>query len=129
MLATILSFVTGFFPTINGITAAISNEKIALINAKTAEESTHANERILQFQAQRDLMIAEQGKPITWDGVLRTFITIGPAAFLFKVFMWDKVLGAWTHGSTDPLDPNLWLVVQVVLGFYFVSSMPFFRKK
>jgi len=68
-------------------------------------------------------MIAEAGRP--WNGLLRAFIAIGPAAFVFKVFMWDKVLGSWTHGSTDALDANLWLVVQTVLGFYFLSEISY----
>jgi hypothetical protein len=39
-----------------------------------------------------------------------------------KVLVWDKALGQWTGGRTDALDPNLWQVVMVVLGFYFLSE-------
>ena len=34
--------------------------------------------------------------------------------------IWDKVLGGLTGGTTDPLSPELWRVVMVVIGFYFL---------
>ena len=128
-LSTVFGFLTGLFPTINGITNAISNEKIAGIKAATEEEKVHSAERVSTLQVRRDVLIAESTRTWTLNGLLRVFIAIGPAAYVFKVFLWDKVLGTWTHGSTDPLDPNLWLVVQVVLGFYFLSELSFFRRR
>jgi hypothetical protein len=112
--------ISGLFGTINGITNAISNEKIALITAKTQEEQIAANERIDQLRQQRDVLIADASHG-SWDIWVRTLIAIGPAVYIAKIFLWDKVLGSLTHGSTDPLDPNLWNVVMVVLGFYFLS--------
>ncbi len=128
MLGMILSFVTGLFPTINGITAAISNEKIAGINAKTDEERIHSQERVSALQARRDVLIVEAGRPWTLNGLIRGLIALGPTVILLKIFIWDKALG-W--GSTDALDPNLWFVVQTVLGFYFLSEISFniFRKR
>ncbi len=32
----------------------------------------------------------------------------------------DKALGQWTQGRTDALSPELWQVVMVVVGFYFL---------
>ncbi len=111
----------GLFGTINSITAAISNEKIALITATTQQEQIAANERINALQQRRDVLIADaaHGSLDIW---IRSIIAIGPALYLFKIFVIDKVFGFIFHTTTDTLDPNLWNVVMVVLGFYFLSE-------
>jgi hypothetical protein len=121
ILTALPSLISGLFGSINGITNAISNEKIALITAKTQEEQIAANERVATLQQQRDVLIADSAHS-NLDLYIRSFIAIGPGAYILKIFLWDKVLGSWTNGSTDPLDTNLWQVVMVVLGFYFLSA-------
>lgn len=121
MILAIPGLLSGLFGTINGITNAIANEKIAQLTATTQEAQIASNERISQLQQQRDVLIADAAHG-SWDIWLRTIMAIGPALYIAKIFLWDKVLGPVTHGSTDPLDPNLWQVVFVVLGFYFLSS-------
>jgi hypothetical protein len=122
-----LSFLLGLLPsaltTISGITNAISNEKIAALNATTQQEQVAATERVATLQAQRDLLIAQSNKSILPTLIAFSF-AIGPMIYLNKIFIWDKVL---QMGSTDPLDPHLWQVVMVILGFYFLHS--FFTNK
>jgi hypothetical protein len=120
-LTFIPSLLKGLFTTVNGITAAISNERIALIQAESDEDKAVIQANIAALQNRRDVMIAEAGYSHLnlW---IRSLIAIGPTIYLLKIFIWDKVLASWTHGSTDPLDPNLWNVVMVVLGFYFLSE-------
>lgn len=119
MLQLLLGLIPGALSTINGITGAISNEKIALINAKTAQEQIEIGERIAALQSRRDLMIAESAHS-NINAYIRAGIAIGPMTFLLKVFLWDKVLGALTAGRTDALDANLWNVIMAVVGFYFL---------
>ena len=38
---------------------------------------------------------------------------------LWKLLVFDKALGQWTNGSTDPLSPEIWSVVQTVIYAYF----------
>jgi hypothetical protein len=121
LLTALPSLISGLFGSINGITNAISNEKIAAITAKTQEEQIAANERVATLQQQRDVLIADSAHS-NLDLYIRSFIAIGPACYILKIFLWDKVLGAWTNGSTDPIDGNLWQVVMVILGFYFLSA-------
>jgi hypothetical protein len=123
MLAAILSLpglLSGLFGTINGITNAIANEKIAALTATTQQEQIAANERVATLQQRRDVLIADAAHG-SWDIWIRTLIAIGPAIYLFKIFVIDKTFGFLFHTDTDPLDPNLWQVVMVVLGFYFLS--------
>jgi hypothetical protein len=112
---------SGLFGTLNGITKAISDEKLAQIKATTQEEQIAANERVATLQQRRDVLIADaaHGSIDIW---IRSLIAIGPAIYLFKIFVIDKCFGFIFHTRTDPLDANLWNVVMVVLGFYFLSE-------
>lgn len=126
--------ISGFFGTINSITSAIANEKLAQIGATTERERIASGERISQLQQQRDVLIADAAHG-SWDIWVRTIIAAGPASVLLKLFLWDKVVGSLSGCAgeagraaacawfmTDPLDINLWNVIMVVLGFYFLSA-------
>jgi hypothetical protein len=131
LLAAIPSLLSGLFGTVNSITNAISNERIAGINAKTEEEKVASGERVKTLEARRDLMIAEAGTS-RLNIYVRSCAAAGPVVFLLKVFIWDKVIGSFAGCSgrvdpgtcksfvTDALDPNLWGVITAVLGFYFL---------
>jgi hypothetical protein len=101
---------------INGLTEARKAEA----NAKTDQERIHAQERIKALEAKRDVLVAEAND--VSNRRMRMFIAFGPALYLNKIFVWDKVLGPITHGRTDPLDENLWWVISAVIGFYFLAE-------
>ncbi len=92
MWSMLLGLIPGAFSTINGITNAIANERLALISAKTDQDRIESQERINSLQAKRDLMIAESHSP--WNGLMRFILALGPAAILLKFFAWDKVIGS-----------------------------------
>lgn len=121
VIGSIPSLVTGLFGTLNGITNAIANEKLATIAATTEQERIASQERVNTLEQRRDVLIADAAHG-SWDIWIRSLIAIGPALYLFKIFVIDKVFGFIFQTSTDPLDPNLWNVVMVVLGFYFLSE-------
>lgn len=118
MLTYILGLIPGLFTTVNGITNAISNEKIALINAKTDQERIASQERINTLEAKRDVLISDS-KHSGIDSYLRAFLTIPPGFYTGKIFLWDKALGL---GSTDPVTTEQWAIVGVVYGFFFLYS-------
>lgn len=115
----LLSLLPGLFTTVNGITSAISNERLKLISAKTDQERIQSQERITSLQAKRDVLVAESGRS-NINAIIRGSIGGSVAFLLAKLYVWDKALGSWTHGSTDALDPNLWNVIMATIGFYFV---------
>jgi|SRR6478609_9067899 len=126
--------ISGAFGTINGITKALADAKIAQINATTAQEKIIADERVSTLQARRDVLIAEAGSGSRLNLFMRTAIAVGPASVILKLFLWDKVIGSLVGCSqapkgtcgiftTDTLDANLWTVITIVLGFYFVSEV------
>lgn len=111
--------ITGITDAISTISAKIADAKIAAINAKTQEEKIAAQERTKALESRRDVLVAE-AKESKANIYVRTFIALPIGILLWKIFVYDKALGQWTQGTTDALDANLWNVVTVVLGFYFL---------
>lgn len=108
-----------FFDPIAKITDKIVELQIKKADAKTEQERIAADERSKALEARRDVMVAEGA--LWWiNPAMRFCLALGPAAFLLKVFIWDKVLKL---GTTDALDSNLWQVVIAVIGFYFLYDI------
>ena len=127
-----LSLIPGLFNTINGITLAISNERIRLIDARTEQERIAAQERIHSLEAKRDVLVAESGRS-SLNALMRATIGASVAILIAKLLVWDKVIGslsgcAGQMGSalecatfrTDVLDPNQWYIITAAIGFYFL---------
>ncbi len=134
LLLSVPSLMSGMFGTINGITKALGDAKIAAINAATAEAKIQAEERVSMLQARRDVLIGEANAGSRLNLIIRSLFALGPLSVVLKLYVWDKVIGslagcsqapAGTCGifTTDPLDENGWKVISVVLGFYFVSEI------
>lgn len=121
MWGTILGLIPGAFNTINNITNAIANERLKLIQAKTDQEKLQSQERISTLEMQKQVLLTKSGN---WETRLMMFaFGVGPAFLLTKIYIWDKALGFWTHGTTDKLDDNLWWVITAQVGFYFLASI------
>lgn len=115
MIAAIL----GALNPIEHITKAIVQARIASTTAATDQERIAADERVKTLEQRRAVLVAEAS--VTKANVLvRSFIALPVGILIWKVLVWDKALGQWTGGRTDALDPNLWNVVTMVLGFYFL---------
>lgn len=134
LLTAVPAIITGAFGTINGITSALSNEKITLINAKTQEEQIASQERINSLQARRDVLIAEAGSGSRINLIMRACFALVGLSVVAKLYLWDKVIGSFAGCSqapagtcgifvTDPIDENGWKLIAVIVGFYFVSEL------
>jgi hypothetical protein len=113
-----MMWLLGLVDPISRIVGKIADAKTAQANAETDQERIAAGERVKALEARRDVLVAESGNP--WNARMRLFLAFGPAVYLNKIFIWDKVLAPLTNGFTDPLDDNLWKVVAAVIGFYFL---------
>jgi hypothetical protein len=116
MIAALIRWFTG--GGLKGIVGELGDAYQARLQATTDQDKLVADQRIAQIQARAEVQKAEAGSPI--NAIMRAIIASSVAIFLFKVLVWDKALGQWTGGTTDALDPNLWNVCMVVLGFYFL---------
>ncbi len=112
-----LGLILKFIDPISAITKQISEAFIAKTNAETDQERIKAEIDIAALQGKQAVSIAESITPITQ--IVRLFLTFPAGAFLWKVIIWDKLLG-W--GATDGLSQNLWYYVFMVLSFYFVDN-------
>ncbi len=107
-------------PIINGLLTAQKQK----LDAAGSHEARVAEITQQQFALDRreaeinaSVVIAEQGNWITrW---VRPAFAAPFIIFTWKVVVWDKVLGSWTNGNTDPLDPKMWGVFMAVVIAFF----------
>ncbi len=129
----LISIIPNAFKTVDNITNAIANERIALISAKTNEEKIHAQERIDTLSQRRQVLIAEAGVS-RLNIIMRSTMAFSVTVVLAKLLIWDKVIGslagcsgapAGTCGifTTDPFDDNQWRIILAVVSFYFITEI------
>lgn len=132
MISFLLGLIPGAFNTINGITAAISNERIRKIDAVTDQERIRADERIKSLEAKRSVLVAESGTSRV-NAFMRASLGASVAIVVAKLLVWDKVIGSFSGcagpmGSalecatfrTDVIDVNQWSIITAAIGFYFL---------
>ena len=103
-------------PIINGLLTAqkqkldaVGSHEAVVADLAKREMDVEMQERELQAK----MVIAEQGNIITRS--VRPLMAAPFIIFLWKVVVWDKVLG-W--GTTDALDPKMWGVFMAVVVAY-----------
>jgi hypothetical protein len=72
-------------------------------------------------QAQRDIIIAEQGHWFT--RLPRPVMGLSLAVYFAKSTVWDKVFAHWTHGHTYPLDGYTATLAGIVATGYFLHEI------
>jgi len=116
MWLSIMSFIGG--PVISGLIQAYNLNLQARTQDKTIAADLAAKEiaaQVAEIQADADLKRAEIGHP--WEPEkLAFYVTL---VFYAKVLIWDKVLGSWTGGSTDPLTGSAGVWAGLIMSFYF----------
>lgn len=111
-----LSILIGLIDPISRIAGKIADARAAMADAETDQERLKQEERIKSLEARQAVLVASAANS-KWDAIMRFVLATPVAAFLWKVIIWDKVLG-W--GATDDLSENLWYVTMLVVGFYYV---------
>ncbi len=85
------------------------------IAADLAVRELAVEQRERELAAQ--IVVAEQGH---WYTALpRPLFAFAFVIYVWKVVVWDKVLGFWTHGVTDPLTGDMGQWAMIVLTAYF----------
>ena len=72
-----------------------------------------------EAEVNADVVKAEQGNWLT--RIVRPLFALPFIIFVWKTVVWDKVLGGWTHSTTDNLSPDLWQWGGIVLTAYFAG--------
>lgn len=134
-----LSFLLALISPATQIVLNIADFYELRLKAQTDVEKAYIDKAIQQMNDQRDVILASTNtsltKKIYWT--LLTLGALGPLAYILKVFLWDKTIGAFYGCSgvsgdgdiqchifnTDSLaDPNLWWITVAVFGFLFLTS-------
>lgn len=140
MLALLTSLLSGgTLSLLVGLGSKIADLYIAKNNAASEVEKALIQQQIEQLKAQQSIVLSAQSNPFTRT-VYWTLLAIaasGPVAYITKVFLWDKTIGAFYgcsghSGDLDPNchiyntdvlgDPNLWWIAIAVFGFLFLTT-------
>ena len=113
MIGQILSWLLG--GGVAAITKSIQEIRKAELDAKNTTERIKTEKEIATLEARRLVLVAEAKS--NWNVAFRAFMALPFVLFVWKTVGYDKILG-W--GSTDNLSPELWNLMMVVYGFYFV---------
>ena len=122
MISSILSWLLG--GGVAAITKSIREIRKDELDAKNTTERIKAEKEIATLEARRAVLVAEAKS--NWNVVFRAIMAFPFIAFVYKVVIYDKLLGL---GSTDNLSPDLWNLMMVVYGFYFVYETAALFKK
>ena len=110
MIKLILNFLGG------SVASKLADAYKAKLNAQNDTERLEAEQNISYLEAKRDILLAEQGHWSTrW---IRPFLVAPFGIYLWKLLVWDKTLGL---GTTDDLSIELWQIMLIMVGAYFVG--------
>lgn len=122
-LLKLIPFVGQAFDLAGQITSKIGDLKVAQINAATEQERIKVGEQIAELEAKRAVLVAQASSPYGWiTQTIQGLLGLAVVILMWKLVVWDKALGTWTGGHTDPLGSDIWDFVKIVVGFYFVTT-------
>jgi len=111
-----IAFLLSLINPLKHVTDRIAEVRIAKESTKSNREKLRADITLKQLEARQQVLIAEQQHRLTrW---IRPAIAAPFAIYVWKVVVWDKVLGL---GVTDPLDDRMWWIATTVVGAYFLT--------
>lgn len=113
-----IRFLLGLINPLGAIADKIATAYVQKTNAQTERERIAADERIRTLEARRDVLLAEQEHWLTRS--IRPLMALPIVILLWKLIVWDKVLG-W--GVTDRLSPELNQILMLVVGAYFLDGV------
>lgn len=123
-----LGAITGLLGPISNIIGKLYDLNIAKIKATEDITVTGIQAEIDATHDKAMVLTAEMGSRLAAiiTSFIQTLLALPVAIFLWKVIIWDKVIGSWPDYSTELANSSmLWWVIISVVGFYFVTI---FRK-
>ena len=103
-----------FLNPLNAITDAIVKWQIAKETAKNDTERIEADVKIKELETRRDLQVAATINDRWWSP--RTLIGWMVTVLLFKLIVWDTVLGLGVTANPGTLIKD---IIAIVIAFYF----------
>lgn len=114
MLGTILKFLGG--GVIGQIGDQINSAYDRYLTAETNEKKLEIKAEIRTLEARKEILLAEQKSKLTsW---IRPAFAFPFVVFVYKVVIWDTVLGL---GTTSHLSEQMYDMMTVIAGAYFLT--------
>jgi len=96
-------------PIVNGLLTS-QKQKLDALGTHEAREERVAVQAQLNDQREAalnaDVVKSEQGNWVTRS--VRPMLALPVIILMWKLLVWDKALGQWTNGITDPLSAQIW---------------------
>lgn len=113
-----LGWLLGLINPLSGVTKQIIAAYAEKQNAQTDQQRIAADERIHTLEARKAIILQAQQDP--FERWVRIGFALPFVLYIWKLVLWDKLLG-W--GATDGLSADLWTILYIVLGGYFVDTV------
>lgn len=113
-----IGFLLGLINPLAGIARDLAAAQVQKSNAQTEQQRIAADERISTLNARRDVILAAQADPM--ERWVRIGFALPFILYIWKLVIWDKLL---QYGATDALSADLWNILYIVLGGYFVDTV------
>lgn len=111
-----MGFFLSLINPVSAIAKQIAQYEIAKQNAQTDQARIEADKQIAALQAKQAVLVAESNSP--GNIIMRAWLAFPPSFIVAKILIWDK-----TVGGTTTLSPDLWRLIWIVYGFYFVDKI------
>lgn len=102
-----------------GIGATIAKLEAQKLASENTAEKLDLDRQIAELRARQ---AEQQGNAI--DTAMRSSIALPFEIYLWKVIVYDMVLG---YGTTAALPPQMWWIMGIVITFYFLATNPLKR--
>lgn len=94
----------------------IADVKVRLAEEQNSQRRIALEEELAHLEARKDVILQAQSDPM--ERWVRIGFALPFILYIWKLVIYDKLLG-W--GATDDLSTNLWSILWIVLGGYFVD--------
>src|SRR5689334_19532537 len=113
----IIKALLGFGETVKSISGDIARVRIAAKEAETEEKRIEAQTEEKGLLARMEVLKAESAGS-RWNQGFRIFLSIPGALILWKIVIYDEMLGL---GSTTIHSKEIWWYIMAVVGFYLLN--------
>lgn len=113
-----IGWIIGLINPLGRIADKLAAAYVERSNAQTDQQRIAADVRIKALEARRDVILKAQSDP--FERWVRIGFALPFVLYIWKLVVMDKLLG-W--GATDNLSDDLWAILYIVLGGYFVDTI------
>ena len=113
-----LGFLLGLINPLGRIADKIADMQVRLAAEKNDAARVALEGELATLTARKDVILAAQADPM--ERWVRIGFAVPFVLYIWKLVLWDKLLG-W--GVTDNLSADLWAILYIVLGGYFVDTV------